>query len=275
MRVGSRYFASFMPIVAVLAALVLGVPVGGCGGADSPSSTAGPAISSTTTTTRGTVTSRKPPPRPPASESGTTAVDGSPTTVTGNSGTTVGSTATTRGATATTRRATTTTARATTTTQAVATTVKAEVVLRVTGPSGTKELSMADLKAMSSTEGWGGWKNQLGNITAPTLWRGVSVRALMDLVGGGGSIVVVASDGYEQAFSSGEVDGGIVMYDPATGDTITSISGELSAIVAYSEGGKAIGSGQGPVRIAFVSPEKDQVTDGSNWVKWVVKINVN
>ena len=105
---------------------------------------------------------------------------------------------------------------------------------------------MADLKAMSSTEGWGGWKNQFGNITAPTLWRGVSVSALMDLVGGGGSAIVVASDGYEQTFSSGELDGGVTMYDPATGGEISSNSGGLRAIVAYSEGGKAIGSGQGP-----------------------------
>jgi hypothetical protein len=261
-------------VVAVLGAIVLGVLVGGCGGADSPSSTASPVVSSTTTI-RATVTSRRPPPRPPASESGTTVVDGASTTASGNTGTTTPVATTTHGATATTSRATATTARATSTTEATATTVKADVVLRVTGPSGAKELSMADLKAMPSVEGWGGWKNQLGNITAPTLWRGVSVRALMDLVGGGGSIVVVASDGYEQAFSSGEVDGAIAMYDPATGDTITSISGGLSTIVAYSEGGKAIGSSQGPIRIAFVSPEKDQVTDGTNWVKWVVKINVN
>ncbi len=52
-------------------------------------------------------------------------------------------------------------------------------------PSGTKELSMADLKAMKATSGYGGWKNQLGNITGPTSWKGVSLRSLADLVGGG------------------------------------------------------------------------------------------
>ena len=65
------------------------------------------------------------------------------------------------------------------------------------------------------------------------------------------------------------------MYDPATGDTVSSISGSLSIIVAYSEDGAAIGPSQGPIRIALVSPQKDQVTDGTNWVKWVVKIKVN
>ena len=148
------------------------------------------------------------------------------------------------------------------------------MVLRVVGPSGTKELSIADLKAMSAVDGWGGWKNQLGNITAPMQWRGVPVKALMQLVGGGGSVDVVASDGYEQSFSSAELDGAVPMYDPVTGADVSSISGSLSAIVAYSQNGKAIGSGEGPLRIAFVSPQKDQVTDGSSWAKWVVRINV-
>jgi hypothetical protein len=134
---------------------------------------------------------------------------------------------------------------------------------------------MADLKAMSATSGYGGWKNQLGNITPPVSWKGVSVRALMELVGGGGSVTVTASDGYEQTFSSGELNGGTNMYDPATGEAITSISGSLRAIVAYAKGGGAISSGEGPLRIAFVSPEKDQVTDSSMWAKMVIRIEVN
>ena len=134
---------------------------------------------------------------------------------------------------------------------------------------------MAELKAMPYVEGWGGWKNQLGNITAPTFWRGVSVTALTELAGGGSSIVAVASDGYEQPFSAGELGGAIAMYDPVTGDTVSTIGGNLLAILAYAENGAAIGSGQGPLRIAFVSPGKDQVTDGGKWVKWVVELRVN
>ena len=106
---------------------------------------------------------------------------------------------------------------------------------------------MADLKAMSYTEGWGGWKNQLGNITAPTYWRGVSVTALMDLVGGGSSIVVVASDGYEQSVLRGRGGRRHRHVRPGTGDTITSITAAVSsAIVAYSQNGAPIGSDYGP-----------------------------
>ncbi|HEY5529066.1 MAG TPA: hypothetical protein VIL51_06400, partial [Thermoleophilia bacterium] len=108
---------------------------------------------------------------------------------------------------------------------------------------------MAQLKALGSASGYGGWKNRVGNITAPMSWKGVSLSALMDQVGGGSSVQVTASDGYQQSFSSGELSGGVTMYDPATGDPITSISGKLRIIVAYSQGGSAIGSGEGPLRI--------------------------
>ncbi len=90
------------------------------------------------------------------------------------------------------------------------------------------------------------------------------------LVGGGSSVLVVASDGYEPHSRAESSSGEINMYDPATGEPITSISGSLRVIVAYAKGGSAIGSGEGPLRIAFVSPEKDQVTDSDKWVKHVV-----
>jgi hypothetical protein len=88
-------------------------------------------------------------------------------------------------------------------------------------------------------------------------------------------VVVVATDGYEQALSAAELAGGVPMYDPSTGSEITSIEGNLKVIVAYSQSGAPIGADYGPLRIAFVSPENEQVTDGSSWVKWVVKLRVN
>jgi hypothetical protein len=268
-------------VILVLAAVVLGVACGGCGGGSSGRTSKTAALSSDTSVSSAASTSPRPPTTAPissgggstASASGTTAGTVVPTTASGVTTTAAGATsATTAAATTTTRTAspTTTTVAPTTTT-----TTKGEVVLRVTGSSGTTEFSVADLKAMSYTEGWGGWKNQLGNITAPTLWRGVSVTALTQSVGGGSSIVVVASDGYEQPLSAAELGGAIAMYDPVGGGVVSSISGTLQAIVAYSENGAAIGTGQGPLRIAFVSPGKDQVTDGGIWVKWVVEIRVN
>lgn len=272
MRIGFRRFRLRAVVTMVLVVTGIGIVCVGCGGkgtADQTSTTA--AASGDTSTSGATATASRPPTTVPLSPGGRSA--GSTTVATGSIGTsittTTGVTATTQGATTATTRSTTTTARPTTTA------ARGEVVLRVTGSGSNRDFSMAELRAMPYIEGWGGWKNQLGNITPPTFWRGVPVTALMEPAGGGGSIVVVASDGYEQPFSAGDLGGDIVMYDPVTGDTVSTISGNLRAIIAYSENGAAIGSGQGPLRIAFVSPAQDQVTDGGKWVKWVVELRVN
>jgi hypothetical protein len=147
-------------------------------------------------------------------------------------------------------------------------------ILSVTGLSGTREYSMADLQALPATEGYGGWKNKAGVITAPMLWKGVSIRALMDLVGGDTSVTVTASDGWVETLSADELGGDVTTYDPATGQEIDKISGSLSVIVAYQQDGAAISPADGPLRIAFVSPGQDQVTDGNSWEKWVTGIKV-
>jgi DMSO/TMAO reductase YedYZ molybdopterin-dependent catalytic subunit len=285
MRIDRR--RSWTPgLVVVMVILgLLGLAMVGCGGKSTSSSTSAATASTTgstvaqvsdaTTSSAGASREASTTVSSAAPTAETTAETASPTTTAATTSTTAKATTTTVKATTTTAKATTTTAKATTTTvKATTTTVKAAVVLKITGPSGTKELSMAQLKAMSAISGYGGWKNKLGNITGPMPWKGVSVRALMDLVGGGSSVTVVASDGYEAALSAGELGGGVPMYDPATGDTVTSISGSLHVIIAYSQNGSAISSSDGPLRLAFVSSAKDQVTDGSSWVKLVTTIKV-
>lgn len=287
MRIDRRRFWTPGLVVVVLILGLLGLVMVGCGGKSVSSSTSATAASITgSTLAQATDTTSSPTTAPseasttvssPASTAETTADTASTTTTTAaTTSTTAATTSTTAKATTTTVKATTTTAKATTTTTAKATTttVQAAVVLKVIGPSGTKELSMAQLKAMSAISGYGGWKNKLGNITGPMPWKGVSVRALMDLVGGGSSVTVSASDGYEVTLSAGELGGGVPMYDPATGDTVTSISGSLHVIIAYSQNGGAVSSGDGPLRLAFVSSASDQVTDGSSWVKLVTTLTV-
>ena len=274
MQIDRRRFWTPGLVVVVLILGLLGLAMVGCGGKSISSSTSATAASitgSTVTQVTDTTTS----PTTSASEASTTVSSPAPTTTASTITTTAATTITTAKATTTTVKATTTTVKATTTTvKATTTTVKAAVILKVIGPSGTKELSMAQLKAMSAISGYGGWKNKLGNITGPVPWKGVSVHALMDLVGGGSSVTVSASDGYEATLSAGELGGGVPMYDPATGDTVTSISGSLHVIIAYSQNGSAISSSDGPLRLAFVSSAKDQVTDGSSWVKLVTTIKV-
>ena len=273
----------FVPFLSAVLMLVVVLALGGCGGGGETDSTA----PTTATTVSGPSTTEAALPSSSTSaatgpsdsvittantETTTTAAPGGSTTTAGDSPAT---TTPTTIATTTTAKPTTTTAKPTTTTAKPTTTTapKAPTALTVKGPSGTKELSMADLKAMSATSGYGGWKNQLGNITGPVSYKGVSLRSLMKLVGGSGSVTVVASDGYTQSMSSSQVGGSVNTYDPTTGEPISGVS--VTAIVAYQKGGSNIGSGEGPLRIGFVSSGSNQVTDSDLWVKWVVELRFN
>jgi hypothetical protein len=262
----------------VLVVLLLGLALGlaACSSSDvqlpGTSSTAA-AGGVTTSAAADTTTSAAPDttvPTTPATEGATTTVSAaSPATSAAPGGSTTTGAATT---TATTAKATTTTAKATTTTTAKPTTTAAAsgpVVLKLSGPSGTKTFTMAELKALPAVSGYGGWKNQVGNITQPAAWKGPSLNSLMKLVGGGSTVTVIASDGYSSTVIPGASMG---MYDPATGESIQGIS--VTAILAYAKDGGAIGGEEGPLRIAFVSPEKNQVTDGSDWARMVVELRV-
>ncbi len=277
---------TFLPFALVLVALLMVMTACGDDEATStPATSAADTVPATTAHTGDTASSTITSPssstsaapstsKPVAgSEAPSTSSTEATTTIAKVTTTTAKPTTTTAKPTTTTAKPTTTTAKPTTTTAApTTTTAKKVVAITVSGPSGTKELSMAELKAMSAVSGYGGWKNQLGNITAPVSWKGVSVKSLLDLVGGGSSCRVVASDGYEAVLSSAELSGQSNLYDPSTGEAISSISGSLRVIVAYAKSGSALSSGEGPLRIAFVSSEKDQVTDSDQWVKKVVAI---
>ena len=147
-------------------------------------------------------------------------------------------------------------------------------ILTITSATETVELSMAELKAMDATEGYGGGRNRLGNITAPRLYTGVAIKDLMDLVGGGAAVKAVATDGYAAPYSANEVNGVLTMFDPVSGEEITTIVGTVTMILAYSIEGSALRSDQGALRVAFVSETADQVTTSSKWAGQIAKLEV-
>ena len=59
-----------------------------------------------------------------------------------------------------------------------------EPVLEVVGPEGTRAYTLDEIKAMKSTEGYGGMKSSTGHITPPTLVKGVLIEDLFAEVGG-------------------------------------------------------------------------------------------
>jgi len=147
-------------------------------------------------------------------------------------------------------------------------------VLTLSGPSGARNFTMAELRALPATEGYGGWKNVLGNITGPMVWKGVAIHTLMDLVGGGSALTVIASDGYEAGFDSATVNGVLTVYDPSTGAEIPAYSGTITMILAYAVNDEDLPSDFGALRIAFVSSTPDQVTYSANWARQVSEIEV-
>jgi hypothetical protein len=147
-------------------------------------------------------------------------------------------------------------------------------LVKITGSTGTVELSMAELKAMTATEGFGGTKNKVGTVTAPKLYKGVAIKDLMALVGGGTTVKVVATDGYESSFTADEVNGVVTMYNPATGEPVTTIVGTVTMILCYSVDGAPLLSSDGALRIGLVSQTADQVTDAKKWARSVASITV-
>jgi DMSO/TMAO reductase YedYZ molybdopterin-dependent catalytic subunit len=147
----------------------------------------------------------------------------------------------------------------------------------VVGPKGTKELTMAELKAMPAVVGYGGIKNSAGVITPPAQYQGVKLSDVADLVGGidpQTGVTLVGSDGYGMTFSYDQImRNGFTTYDMATG-TEEPPHGTLTSILAYAQGGKPLGADDGPLRLAVVQPQADQVIDGHWTVKWVARVEV-
>lgn len=179
---------------------------------------------------------------------------------------------------------TTSTAAATTTSTVDATTTSTagsaggEAVLEVVGAASTKSFTMDELKAMPVTQGYWGMKSSTGRITPPVVTKGVLVADLFEAAGGlpeDMAVGLVAKDGYEMTVSVAQLKAGeFLTYDMVTGAE-NDVEGPLQAIVAYEYDGKAFDPQMdGPLRLAIVSPEMNQVTDGHWSVKWLSKVQL-
>lgn len=154
----------------------------------------------------------------------------------------------------------------------------APVVLELNGSTGSKSLTMDDLKKLPSIEGWGGFKSSTGKITIPEKYRGVALEGLCKLVGGLDAktgISVVAKDGYAMTISYDQIaQGDFITYDPSTGDEIK-IDEPLQVIIAYERDGKPLPEdSDGTLRLMVVTSKNNQVVDGHWTVKWVNKIEL-
>lgn len=151
-------------------------------------------------------------------------------------------------------------------------------ILEIIGPSGSKSLTLDDLKALTVIEGEAGTKSSTGKITPPVMHRGVSLLALAELFGPldpSMGVNAVAKDGYAITFSYDQLTKGtFIAYDPATGDELKS-PGSLTAMLAFEREGQPLSEdSDGTLRIVIISPKRDQVTDGHWSVKWITRLEV-
>ncbi|NLE74588.1 MAG: molybdopterin-dependent oxidoreductase [Actinobacteria bacterium] len=150
--------------------------------------------------------------------------------------------------------------------------------LEVIGPAGAKSYTLEQIKAMPAVEGYGGMKSSTGRITPPTLVKGVAVEELFAEVGGfpeDAAVGIQAKDGYEMTVSYTQIaDGDFLTYDMVTGDE-NNVEGPLRLLIAYEMDGQPLDpKGWGALRLCVVGPQKDHVTDGHWWVKWVTKLQI-
>ncbi len=140
------------------------------------------------------------------------------------------------------------------------------------------EFTLEDLMELPVTSGQAGIKSSTGKITAPETWSGVALKDLVAVLPGFDEtmgVSVEADDGYAITFSYDQImNGTFIQYDPGTGDELKSPV-PLTAILAYELNDELLDANQsGNLRLAIVSDEPKQVTDGHWSVKFVTKVVV-
>jgi DMSO/TMAO reductase YedYZ molybdopterin-dependent catalytic subunit len=149
-------------------------------------------------------------------------------------------------------------------------------VLTITKGSEVKTYNMAEIMAMTPTEGWGGIMNSSGVISGPYRQKGVLLTELLDSVGGIGendALRITAKDGYSMTYSYDQiVNGNFTTLDCSSGEEVS--HGTLTVILSYEEDGVTLDSDKyGPLRVVILS-SNTQVTEGHWWVKRVEQIEI-
>lgn len=147
-------------------------------------------------------------------------------------------------------------------------------VLTVTGPSGTRSYTMAELQGMASASGyWGAHKGE--PPYAVDLYTGVPVLALLEEVGGLGSraLKVNTSDNFPCVWEAERFaqarNGSYQVWDRFTGAESTA---GVQVIMAYSKNGSPLDSSEGPLRFVPVTASDGLVTEGKYSPYWVVSL---
>ncbi|MCK4896972.1 MAG: hypothetical protein KAS47_09190, partial [Candidatus Heimdallarchaeota archaeon] len=149
-----------------------------------------------------------------------------------------------------------------------------EVILSLVSENINKNYTMADLKALPSVSGLGGYKKTTGTLVGPSTYKGVPIISLLDDIGGmlpTSDLIIRATDGYVISFSYSMIVGQVTAYDNETGANLG--INEFEMIVAYEQDGNALATDDGSLRIAYLSDE-GYLSDGNLWAKKIQEIEI-
>jgi hypothetical protein len=136
-----------------------------------------------------------------------------------------------------------------------------------------KNYTLDDIKSMPNISGYGGYVKKNNVTVGPDLYRGVSVKYLLQnfSLPENYSIAVTAKDGYTKNFSFDIIDGNVEVYNES-GAYIG--VGNVTMILAYEKNGNALSNEEGgPLRIAFVS-EEGYITSSKLWARSVSSLEI-
>lgn len=136
--------------------------------------------------------------------------------------------------------------------------------------------SLDQVQALPATTGHGFAVSTVGIKYGPYVCKGVLLTDLLEPSGGispGDQVWISAPDGYLWVFDYDQVQGtGFITFNE---DLKEIPSPQLRILLMYEQDGKPLSYDDGgPLRVAIISDEKDVVTEGSAWVKWVDKIEI-
>jgi DMSO/TMAO reductase YedYZ molybdopterin-dependent catalytic subunit len=138
-----------------------------------------------------------------------------------------------------------------------------------------KALSYAEIKALKTYSGSGGFFTTTGAINGPYQATGIALEQLCAEVGGlqpSNLVKVSAADGYSTMLDYGQVNGNFITYDPAT--LKEKAHKELKPILMFEQDGQPLSEDYGkPLRLGIVGQD-GLLTEGLYWIKWINKIEI-
>lgn len=137
-------------------------------------------------------------------------------------------------------------------------------------------LTHPEIRALPAAEGYGYSVSTVGIKHGPNRYRGVPLADLVLAAGGAGEddlVYVSAEDGYLWVFGMDQVRGeGFFTFDENLKEVAPP---PLRVILAYEQDGSPLPFNEGgPLRLVIITESPDVITEGSSWVKWVDRVEV-